>query len=76
MKTKNPTQQVRDEIADVPKGHVKNTNPGKKRNVPEDGPSGENTENNGANGGGLWTSGGTVTSGTPYHYDEDENPNP
>jgi hypothetical protein len=41
------------------------------RNVPEDGPSGENTTNNGEQGGGLWTSGGTVTTGTPYH-DEDE----
>ncbi len=41
------------------------------RNVPDDGPSGENTKNNGERGGGLWTSGGTVTTGTPYH-DEDE----
>ncbi|WP_240163627.1 hypothetical protein [Spirosoma taeanense] len=37
------------------------------RNVPEDGPSGENTKNNGEQGGGLWTSGGQVTTGTPYH---------
>lgn len=41
------------------------------RSVTEDGPSGENTKNNGARGGGLWTSGGQVTTGTPYH-DEDE----
>lgn len=40
------------------------------RNVPDDGPSGENTKNGGATGGGLWTSGGQVTTGTPYH-DED-----
>lgn len=31
---------------------------------PRDRPSGENTKNNGANGGGLWTSGGQVTTGT------------
>lgn len=43
---------------------------GPDRNVPEDGPSGENTKNNGERGGGLWTSGGQVTTGTPYH-DED-----
>lgn len=41
------------------------------RNPAEDGPSGENTKNGGKNGGGLWTSGGTVTTGTAYH-DEDE----
>ena len=41
------------------------------RNVAGDGPSGENTKNGGQRGGGLWTSGGTVTTGTPYH-DEDE----
>lgn len=41
------------------------------RNPAEDGPSGENTKNGGANGGGLWTSGGVVTNGTPYH-EEDE----
>ena len=41
------------------------------RSVPEDGPSGENTKNGGHQGGGLWTSGGTVTTGTAYH-DEDE----
>ena len=40
------------------------------RNVPDDGPSGENTANEGENGGGLWTSGGQITTGTPYH-DED-----
>ncbi|ADB38654.1 hypothetical protein [Spirosoma linguale] len=37
------------------------------RNVPEDGPSGENTKNGGKQGGGLWTSGGIVTTGTPFH---------
>ncbi|GAB4027439.1 hypothetical protein [Spirosoma gilvum] len=42
------------------------------RSVTEDGPSGENTRNNGAKGGGLWTSGGKITTGTPYH-DEDDN---
>lgn len=41
------------------------------RNPAEDGPSGENTRNSGANGGGLWTTGGSVTTGTPYH-EEDE----
>ncbi len=41
------------------------------RNVDNDGPSGENTKNGGERGGGLWTSGGQVTTGTPYH-DEDE----
>jgi hypothetical protein len=40
------------------------------RNLAEDGPSGENTKNGGERGGGLWTSGGQVTNGTPYH-DED-----
>lgn len=39
------------------------------RNVPEDGPSGENTVNDGERGGGLWTSGGHVSTGTPYHDD-------
>ena len=37
------------------------------RNIAEDGPSGENTKNDGERGGGLYTSGGQVTSGTPYH---------
>lgn len=37
------------------------------RNLAEEGPSGENTKNNGERGGGLYTSGGQVTSGTPYH---------
>lgn len=37
------------------------------RNIAEDGPSGENTKNNGERGGGLYTSGGQVTAGTPYH---------
>ena len=41
------------------------------RNPEEDGPSGESTKNGGEQGGGLWTSGGKVTTGTPYH-DEDE----
>ncbi|GAB3964150.1 hypothetical protein GCM10028806_01290 [Spirosoma terrae] len=41
------------------------------RNLAEDGPSGENTKNGSENGGGLWTSGGVVTNGTPYH-EEDE----
>ena len=45
------------------------------RNVPEDGPSGENTVNDGERGGGLWTSGGVVTSGTPYN-DEYGKPGP
>ena len=36
------------------------------RNIAEDGPSGENTKNGGERGGGLYTSGGEVTSGTPY----------
>lgn len=40
------------------------------RNPEEDGPSGENTKNGGEQGGGLWTSGGQVTTGTAYH-DED-----
>ena len=31
---------------------------------PRDKPSGENTKNNGEHGGGLWTSGGQVTTGT------------
>ncbi|GAB3770166.1 hypothetical protein GCM10028818_07520 [Spirosoma horti] len=31
---------------------------------PRDKPSGENTKNNGVNGGGLWTSGGQITTGT------------
>ncbi|GAB3892677.1 hypothetical protein GCM10028803_05750 [Larkinella knui] len=72
MKTKGPTQKVRDTIAEAPKGHIEDTDPTQKRNVPDDGPSGENTKNDGERGGGLWTSGGEVTSGTPYHYDEDE----
>ncbi|MGA0558260.1 hypothetical protein ACO2Q8_16490 [Larkinella sp. VNQ87] len=72
MKAEDPTQKVRDSIAEAPQGHVDDTNPEQKRNVPEDGPSGENTQNSGENGGGLWTSGGEVTSGTPYKYDEDE----
>ncbi|WP_080054464.1 hypothetical protein [Spirosoma aerolatum] len=42
------------------------------RSVTEDGPSGENTKNNGAHGGGLWTSGGQVTTGTPYHEGDDD----
>jgi hypothetical protein len=42
------------------------------RNVPENGPSGENTKNGGERGGGLWTSGGTVTTGTAYHDEDDE----
>lgn len=42
------------------------------RNVPEDGPSGENTKNGGERGGGLWTSGGIVTTGTSYHDEDDE----
>ncbi|MBC3787485.1 hypothetical protein [Spirosoma utsteinense] len=37
-----------------------------------DGPSGENTKNGGEQGGGLWTSGGKVTTGTPYHDEDDE----
>ncbi|RIV20735.1 hypothetical protein DYU11_22150 [Fibrisoma montanum] len=40
------------------------------RNVPDDGPSGENTTNGGERGGGLWTSGGTVTSGSGYNDDD------
>ncbi len=36
-------------------------------NVAKDGPSGENTKNGGERGGGLYTSGGEVTTGTPYH---------
>ena len=53
--------------------HAENYDPDnvQDRNVPQDGPSGENTKNGGDQGGGLWTSGGTVTTGTPYH-DEDE----
>lgn len=54
--------------------HADNYDPDADRNVPEDGPSGENTKNGGQRGGGLWTSGGTVTTGTPYH-DEDEQAN-
>jgi hypothetical protein len=50
------------------KSHAGESND-EKRNVPEDGPSGENTENDGEHGGGLWTSGGQVTSGTPYNDD-------
>lgn len=52
--------------------HADNYDPeSENRNVPDDGPSGENTKNGGKRGGGLWTSGGTVTTGTAYH-DEDE----
>lgn len=52
--------------------HADNYDPNSEdRNVPDNGPSGENTKNGGERGGGLWTSGGTVTTGTPYH-DEDE----
>ena len=53
--------------------HADNYEPDKEpgRSVSEDGPSGENTKNGGQRGGGLWTSGGTVTTGTKYH-DEDE----
>ncbi|WP_262508259.1 hypothetical protein [Spirosoma fluviale] len=40
--------------------------------MPDDGPSGENTKNDGEQGGGLWTSGGTVTTGTPYHEETNE----
>lgn len=50
------------------KGHAGEAND-EKRNVPNDGPSGENTVNDGERGGGLWTSGGNVTSGTPYNDD-------
>ncbi|MGF7214039.1 hypothetical protein GGR92_000179 [Spirosoma lacussanchae] len=39
--------------------------------TPDEWPSGEHTKNHGERGGGLWTSGGQVTTGTPYH-DEDE----
>lgn len=34
---------------------------------PRDKPSGENTKNNGEQGGGLWTSGGQVTTGSGYN---------
>lgn len=52
--------------------HADNYHPDQapERNVPEDGPSGEHTKYGSEQGGGLWTSGGTVTTGTPYH-DED-----
>lgn len=40
------------------------------QNAPDDGPSGENTKTGADKGGGLYTSGGQVTTGTPYH-DED-----
>lgn len=50
------------------KGHAGTENDDE-RNVPEDGPSGENTINDGERGGGLWTSGGQVSSGTPYNDD-------
>jgi|GEM_PF-6399388 len=56
------------------KGHAGKEND-EKRNVPEDGPSGENTVNDGERGGGLWTSGGHVSSGTPYN-DEYGRPQP
>ncbi|GAB3279341.1 hypothetical protein GCM10027347_53990 [Larkinella harenae] len=72
MKKTKSTEEVRASIDAVPKGHVEETNPKKKRNVPKDGPSGENTKNNGARGGGLWTSGGVVTSGENYRYPEEE----
>ncbi|RAJ90684.1 hypothetical protein LX87_05482 [Larkinella arboricola] len=72
MKTKKSTEEVRESIAAVPTGHVKETDPEEKRNVPEDGPSGENTKNNGERGGGLWTSGGHVTSGENYRYTDEE----
>ena len=52
--------------------HADNYDPdSESRNVPDDGPSGENTQNGGERGGGLWTSGGTVTTGTPYHDEDD-----
>lgn len=72
MKKPKSTEEVRETIDAVPKGHLKDTDPKKKRNVPEDGPSGENTKNDGARGGGLWTSGGVVTSGENYQYTDEE----
>lgn len=46
------------------------------RNVPEDGPSGENTKNNGERGGGLWTSGGQVVTGESTNAGEYGTPQP
>ena len=46
------------------------------RNVPEDGPSGENTKNNGERGGGLWTSGGQVVTGSGINAGEFGKPQP
>jgi hypothetical protein len=53
--------------------HAENYDPENEpdRNGQMDGPSGENTKNGGKQGGGLWTSGGQVTTGTPYHDEED-----
>ncbi|GAB4020301.1 hypothetical protein [Spirosoma koreense] len=50
------------------------TNPD--RNVAEDGPSGENTKNNGEHGGGLWTSGGEVITGNANNDGEFGKPQP
>ncbi len=72
MEKQKSTEEVRESIDAVPKGHVEETDPEEKRNVPEDGPSGENTKNDGERGGGLWTSGGYVTSGENYRYTKEE----
>lgn len=48
--------------------HAPNYNPETEADQP--GPSGENSKAPAQQGGGLWTSGGAVTTGTPYH-DED-----
>ncbi|WP_128546356.1 hypothetical protein [Larkinella soli] len=71
MKKPLSTEELRRDIDQGrQKSHADDTDPDEKRNVPEDGPSGENTENGGERGGGLWTSGGFVTSGESYHgYD-------
>ncbi|MFD2574532.1 hypothetical protein ACFSUS_28110 [Spirosoma soli] len=61
-----PDDQV-DGVYDKPGLGHSGTENDDKRSVPKDGPSGENTKNNGERGGGLWTSGGKVTAGTPYH---------
>lgn len=55
-----------------PGSHAENYNPENTpdRNPEEDGPSGENTKNGGERGGGLWTSGGTVTSGSGMNDDD------
>ena len=55
-----------------PGSHADNYDPENtpNRNVPDDGPSGENTKNGGERGGGLWTSGGTVTSGSGFNDDD------